>query len=366
MGSIEYNGRAFDTLICLKPADFPRACLRVGGPSAYLSFSAVNTSTSVFSIFGFLDCVIESFMMCDIKRAALVLLLVVCAMHSSAQTDELMFPESFPEFYKEGHRGTRGLMPENTIPAMKRAIDEGANVLEVDVQISRDRQVVVAHDPYVSRIFSLMPDGSEIPESDARKYILHQMDYADIRKFDVGSKPHPDFPQQKKMRAHMPLLGELIDSVEAYTARRGLQKVIYNIEIKANPKQDGYYQPAPAQLVDLVMDVVRSRNIGNRFYIQSFDIRQIQEVHNRYPDVVTGFLSSNKEMSLEDNLKAIGFRPHIYSVHYSLATPALIRACQDMGMKFIPWTVNDGEEMKRLIEMGVDGIITDYPNLLVK
>src|SRR5690606_32370265 len=104
-------------------------------------------------------------------------------MHSAAQTTDLMFPKSFPKFFKEGHRGARGLMPENTIAAMKRAIDEGANVLEVDVQISRDKHVVIAHDPYVNRIFSLMPDGSEIPESDARQHILYQMDYADIRQF---------------------------------------------------------------------------------------------------------------------------------------------------------------------------------------
>jgi glycerophosphoryl diester phosphodiesterase len=277
-----------------------------------------------------------------------------------------MFPESYPQFFREGHRGARGLMPENTIPSMKRAIDEGANVLEVDVQISRDKQVVVAHDPYVNRVFSLMPDGSEIPESDARKYVLHQMDYADIRMFDVGSKPHPDFPDQKKMVTYMPLLGELIDSVEAYTAQKGLPKVIYNVEIKSNPKQDGYYQPAPAELVDLVMKVIKARSIDNRFYIQSFDVRQIQEVHKRYPGVVTGFLSSNKEMTLQDNLKLIGFRPHIYSVHYSLATPELIKACQRLGMKFIPWTVNDAEDMKRLIDMSVDGIITDYPDRLAR
>lgn len=305
-------------------------------------------------------------MMCDLHRGILVLLLLANATQGVAQNSRPMLPNSFPKFFKEGHRGTRGLMPENTIPAMKRGIDKGANVLEVDVQISRDNQVVISHDPYVNRNFSLMPDGSEIAESDAHKYILHQMDYADIRKFDVGSKPYPAFPDQKKMHAYMPLLGELIDSVQAYTAQKGLPKVIYNIEIKADPKQDGNYQPEPAELVDLVMKVVLARDIGNRFYIQSFDVRQIQEVHKRYPDVVTGFLSGNKEMSLDDNLKAIGFRPNIYSVHYALATPELIQACQELGMKFIPWTVNNMEDMKRLIEMGVDGIITDYPDRLRK
>src|SRR5688572_17157284 len=113
--------------------------------------------------------------------------------------------DHFPEFYKEGHRGTRGLMPENTIPSMKKAIDDGANIVEVDIQISKDNQVMVAHDPHINRQISLLPDGTEIPEADAHKYILHQMPYDSIRKFDVGLKYHPDFPQQKKLKTHIPL-----------------------------------------------------------------------------------------------------------------------------------------------------------------
>lgn len=272
----------------------------------------------------------------------------------------------FPSFYKEGHRGTRGLMPENTIPSMKKAIDGGANVIEVDIQISMDNMVTVAHDPYINPTYSLTPDGSEIPEFDSRKYILYQMDYAAIRRFDVGSKIHKDFPQQKKMRAYIPLLGELIDSVESHTAAKGLPGVIYNIEIKSNPEKDGVYQPEPGKLIKLVMDVVNSKKIGNRFYIQSFDVRQIQEVHKNYPHVVVGFLTGNKDLSLEDNLKVIGFTPEIYSPQYKLATAKLIKDCHEHGMKFVPWTVNTTEEMKQLIELGVDGIITDYPNLLSK
>lgn len=286
---------------------------------------------------------------------------VVCA-QSPAKKDM----KHFPKFYKEGHRGTRGLMPENTIPSMKKAIDDGANVIEVDIQISKDNQVTVAHDAYINPTFSLNADGTEIPESDARKYILYQMNYSEIRKFDVGSKIHKDFPQQKKMRTYIPLLGELIDSVEQHTAAKRLPGIIYNIEIKSSPEKDGVYQPEPATLIKLVMDVVNSKDIANRFYIQSFDVRQIQEVHKNYPHVVTGFLTGNKDKSLEENLEQIGFRPDIYSPQYKLATKELIDRCQGLGMKFVPWTVNTTEEMKALIELGVDGIITDYPNLLDK
>src|SRR5688500_6181016 len=131
--------------------------------------------------------------------------------HTSSTMDH------FPDFYKEGHRGTRGLMPENTIRSMTKAIEDGANIIEVDIQISKDMQVMIAHDAHINRQISLLPNGDEIPEADARKYVLHQTPYDSIRKFDVGTRFHPDFPQQKKIKAHIPLLGELIDSVEQFT-----------------------------------------------------------------------------------------------------------------------------------------------------
>jgi Glycerophosphoryl diester phosphodiesterase len=292
----------------------------------------------------------------------IAILLVNCAQENANKTSI----DHFPDFYKEGHRGTRGLMPENTISSMKKAIEDGANFVELDIQVSQDKKVMVAHDPHINRQISLLPNGEEIPEQDARKYILHQMPYDSIRKFDVGSKYHPDFPQQKKIKTYIPLFGELIDSVEQFTKENGHAPVIYNIEVKARPDQDGVFQPVPSELIDLVMEVVKSKDIGNRYYVQSFDIRQIQEVHNRYPGVATGFLTGNKELSLEENLKNIGFTPDIYSPQYQLATKELIEKCHQQGMKFVPWTVNTLEDMKELKSMGVDGIITDYPNLFAE
>jgi len=289
--------------------------------------------------------------------------IVTLAVRCAPDTHKQVMMENFPEFYQEGHRGTRGLMPENTIPSMKKAIEDGANVIELDIQISKDKQVLVAHDPYINRQFSLLPDGNEIPEPDAQKYLLYQMPYDSIRRFDVGSKFHPGFPEQKKIRTYIPLLGELIDSVEQFTAEKKYAPVIYNIEIKSNPEQDGFYQPIPSELIGLVMGVVNTKKIDNRFYIQSFDIRQIQEAHVRYPHVATGFLTSKKEVSIEENLENIGFTPRIYSPHFSLATKDLVENCHTKGMKFVPWTVNTLEEMIALKELGVDGIITDYPNL---
>lgn len=287
-------------------------------------------------------------------------LLMNCSTEKRDQSRLAGFPEGF---YKEGHRGTRGLMPENTIPSMKKAIEDGANFIEVDIQISQDKKVLIAHDAHINQKIFLLPNGEEIPEEDKHKYALFQMPYDSIRKFDVGSKEHPDFPQQKRMKSYIPLLGELIDSVEQFTKAKDYAPVIYNIEIKAQVDKDGVLQPPPAELIDLVMEVVRSKDIGNRFYIQSFDVRQIQEVHKRYPDVVTGFLTSKKDRTLEENLAEIGFIPDIYSPQYKLTTKELVDAVHAKGMKFVPWTVNTLEEMREVKAMGVDGIITDYPIL---
>lgn len=289
------------------------------------------------------------------------LIAVCCLFAACTASRKLALPDNYPSFYKEGHRGTRGLMPENTIPAMNKGVEVGANCIEVDIYLTKDNKVLIAHDPFVNVAHSLNWDGSEIPKSDAKKYVWHQMNYEDIRKFDVGSKPFPAYPQQQKIKVYMPLLGELIDSVEAYTTAHNLPKPIYNLELKTSVRFDSLgYNASPAEVVKATVDVVRARNIGNRYYIQSFDVRPLQVVHKQYPEIPVGFLTEGK--NVDSNLKVLGFIPHIYSPQFGIVTKEMIDACHAKKMKFVPWTVNDKEKMKSLIAMGVDGIITDYPN----
>jgi glycerophosphoryl diester phosphodiesterase len=149
--------------------------------------------------------------------------------------------------------------------------------------------------------------------------------------------------------------------VEAYVTANHLPKPIYNIELKTSIKYDSLnYNAAPAAVVEAVLQDVKGRNIGNRFYIQSFDVRPLQYVHQKYPGIVIGYLTSGKD--LDSNLKSLGFLPHIYSPQYNLVNKAMADYCHSKNMKLIPWTVNDKEKMKTLIADGVDGIITDYPN----
>jgi glycerophosphoryl diester phosphodiesterase len=279
-------------------------------------------------------------------------------------------PQQFamlPSFDLEGHRGCRGLMPENTIPAMIRAMQLGVNTLEMDAVISKDRKVVVSHDPFFGWEISTTPGGSSITQKDEKQFNLYQMDYAEIRQWDVGTRPHPRFPGQQKMPAVKPLLEDLIDSVEQYIRSHHLAKVQYNIETKSMPSTDNIYHPDPEDFTDLLMKVIRKKKLQRRTIIQSFDVRTLQVMHKKYPDVRTALLVEGfNKKTVEENLQFLGFTPSIYSPEFYLVTPELVSFCHEKGIKVIPWTVNDKNSMERLRAMKTDGIITDYPDLFTR
>lgn len=267
-------------------------------------------------------------------------------------------------FFKVGHRGTRGLMPENTIPAMEKGIEVGANTVELDVHITRDGQVLVYHDESFNPDYTSMPDGSDIPKDQRKKYTFYQMDYPEIRKFIIGRKDYPAFPQQQRMDCYTPLLGEMIDSVEAFVLRRHLPPVYWLVEIKSKEKTDGYEQPAPEEYVRLLLPVLDARHLGNRLIVQSFDMRPLQVIHRQRPDIRLGFLTDDKNKTFDDNIRDLGFIPAFYNPNYHLVTTTLVKQCHDKKILIEPWTVETQDIMQQMKSLGVDGIITDYPNLL--
>jgi glycerophosphoryl diester phosphodiesterase len=268
-------------------------------------------------------------------------------------------------FDKEGHRGCRGLMPENTIPAMLKAIDLGVNTLEMDVVISADKKVVVSHDPYFNEKITTAPGGRYLTHAEAQKLLLYHMPYDSIRRYDVGLKPYPEFPKQERIAVSKPLLADLLKETETYAKKNG-QTIHYNIEIKSTPTGDGINHPPVDEFVKLVMDVVNDGGAADRTIIQSFDPRPLQLIHRQYHIDLSLLVEGSIKMSFEDQLKLLGFIPDVYSPHYSLVTPALVQQCHDKKMKLVPWTVNNIDDIRRLKEMGVDGIITDYPDLFSK
>ncbi len=268
------------------------------------------------------------------------------------------------EFDKQGHRGCRGLMPENTVPAMSYALGMGVTTLEMDVVITKDKKVILSHEQWFGKEITTKPNGDFIGEREERTYNIYWMTYEQTKTFDVGMKPHPRFPQQQKMKATKPLLADVIDSVNKDMMTRRRPFPFYNIETKSNPEFDGVFQPKPEEFIELLMEVIKEKQIEDRVIIQSFDFRTLQYLHKKYPAIKTAMLIEDfDKRSLEQQIKALGFTPTIYSPAYQLVNENLLKSCHKLNMKVIPWTVNDKTKIEELKKMGVDGIITDYPNL---
>lgn len=265
----------------------------------------------------------------------------------------------------QAHRGGMGLMPENTVPAMLNAVKLGARTLELDCIITADNKVVVSHDAYMSAEFMRKPDGSDISKEEQKKLALYSMTYDSIRKYDAGTKPHPRFPQQQKMMVHRPLLADLIDSVEAYVKQHHLKPVYYNMETKSSPDGDGVYNPTPDVFVERVMAVINQKKIAARVTIQSFDIRTLQVLHKKWPKQKTALLIGNQQ-SFAANIAELGFVPDIYSPNFKLVTPELIKEAHAKKVQVLPWTVDEEADLQQLLSLGVDGIITNYPDRLIK
>lgn len=267
----------------------------------------------------------------------------------------------------EGHRGCRGLMPENTIPAMMKALEMGVTTLEMDIVFTKDKKAILSHEPFFNHEITTKPGGGYVTETEEKSLNIYQMTYAETQRYDVGMKPHPRFPKQQKIKVTKPLLSELIDSINQFMKTGGRRHYPYlNIETKTQPSTDNIYHPAPEAFVDLLMAVIREKKIEPYVIIQSFDTRTLQYLHRKYPAVKTALLVEDTDkVPFDEQIKKLGFKPSVYSPHYSLVTEDLIRKCHapENDIRVVPWTVNDQAAIKKLKEMGVDGIITDYPDL---
>lgn len=267
-------------------------------------------------------------------------------------------------FDKQGHRGCRGLMPENTIPAMLHALDLHVTTLEMDAVVTKDHQLMVSHEPFFNHEITTKPDGSFVTEAEEKTLNIYRMTYNEVLRYDVGMKPHPRFPQQKKIAAVKPLLRQLIDSVLSYVQKHQLPMPYFNIETKSLPFTDNIYHPAPGEFVELLVKLIQEKRIEQYVIIQSFDFRTLQYLHQKYPQIKTAMLiEDDDKRGIEKQIEVLGFVPTIYSPHYSLVNEELIKYCHDRNIKVIPWTVNTKEEIEHLRKMGVDGIISDYPDL---
>jgi glycerophosphoryl diester phosphodiesterase len=266
-----------------------------------------------------------------------------------------------PKFDLQGHRGARGLRPENSIPAFIMALDSGVTTIELDLAITKDKKIIVSHEPWMSAAICIQPDGKSILEKDEKKFNIYQMTYDQVMQFDCGSKGNARFPGQEKIKMSKPLLEDVIIAVEDHIKSFTQYEVDYNIEIKSSPEDDNKFHPAPEEFSDMVFNLIDQYLPLDRVVIQSFDFRVLKYWHEKYPQVRLAALIENKS-SVDHNLNELGFKPSIYSPAFELLSRDDVKYLQKQKIRVIPWTVNEEADMKKVRDMGVDGFITDYPD----
>ncbi|WP_343330569.1 glycerophosphodiester phosphodiesterase family protein [Polaribacter staleyi] len=264
------------------------------------------------------------------------------------------------DFELQGHRGARGLSPENTMQAFEKALNLGVNTIELDVVISKDNKVVVSHEPWLNDEITLDAKGNRITKKDAAAFNMYKNKYQEIKKYDVGSLGNPKFPEQEKVAAYKPLLSEVIAFAETKNT-----KILYNIEIKSTPTDEkNGFQPTVAEFSDLVIAQLKKAKLPvKRIVIQSFDPRVLEYIHKTYPEFILAFLTYQNDF--KTNMQMLSFVPAIYSPYFVLLNKEEVANIQKNNMRVIPWTVNKKEDMINLLNMGVDGLITDYPNIAI-
>ncbi len=260
----------------------------------------------------------------------------------------------------QGHRGCRGLLPENSLPAFEKAIDLGVNTLELDVVITKDNEVVVSHEPFMSRTICYNPKGEPIEEAMDMKYNLYEMTHEEIKRFDCGSQFHPDYPDQEKVKTYKPLLSEVFELVKSKNSQ-----VKFNIEIKSKPEYYGIFAPHPEAYVMLVLADINEQQMFERVNLQSFDTAILEEIKRQAPKMKVALLVDDNE-TIERKLKTLSFKPEIISPYFKLLNAASVADYQAQGFQVIPWTVNSKQDLKEIISWEVDAIITDYPDILIQ
>ncbi|MFA8299386.1 MAG: glycerophosphodiester phosphodiesterase family protein [Hyphomicrobiales bacterium] len=265
-----------------------------------------------------------------------------------------------------GHRGARGLLPENTIPGFIKGIELGVDAIECDVFISHDDQIIISHGPTISSVFASNPDGSPVTKAQSDSLIIHKMNYDEILKYDVGKRVNPDFPRQKSIPQKIPLLTHMFDSVKRYYKEHPeIQKeVVFILEIRSWHTWDNVYTPPYNQYIDSVMFTVKRYYGPERIILHTYDTRALKYLRRNYPEYTTEYL--RRWPDAMRNLDSLRFSPKVYGPLFHQATKPDIDTLHKLGIKVFTWTPDTLDQMiYQLDSLNVDGIGTDYPDIAV-
>jgi len=288
-------------------------------------------------------------------------------------------------FDLQGHRGARGLMPENTLAGFNRALSLGVTTLELDVGVTGDGHLVISHDRRLNPAITRGPDGAWLraPLPAINSLSLQQLGAYDVGRVDPDSKYARRFPEQRPMDGErIPTLAQAL----ALAPRSGGDPVHLNIETKLSPLEPGL-TPAPEAFARAVVDEVRAAGAGGRITVQSFDWRTLAHVQSMAPEIRTAYLTAQQrwldnvqagrpgaspwtaDLDVDDFGGSIPRLIHaaggdIWSPYFRELDGAQVGEAKSLGLRVIVWTVNEIPDMNHVIDLGVDGIITDYPDRL--
>ncbi|MBI4876643.1 MAG: glycerophosphodiester phosphodiesterase [Acidobacteria bacterium] len=258
-----------------------------------------------------------------------------------------MMAEAAPRIQVQGHRGARAVRPENTLAAFEYAIEAGADVLELDLAVTRDNVLVVAHDPVMNADLCSGPEGTRV---------IREMTLAELRRWDCGSKRAPGFPRQR------PVPGARVPTFDEVLALAGRGGFSYNIEAKISPDTP-QYTPPPGEFARLVAEAVRRHKLERRVSFQSFDFRILKAMKKIAPELPLAALWSSDPRDFAAVAREAGAQ--IAAPQYNLVTPEKVRAAHQAGLTVTPWTANEPAVWDLLIAAGADAIITDDPAALI-
>jgi glycerophosphoryl diester phosphodiesterase len=257
-------------------------------------------------------------------------------------------------------------MPENTIPAFLRALSyPEVRTLELDVVISADDRVIVSHEPWMNPTICLSPNGDSLSTQKEDRISLRQLTAEEIATYDCGQLPHPRFPEQAKRPAQKPTLAAVFAAVDRYCVQNNRPSPRYNIELKYEPDLEPQFVPDREAFADLVLADLDAWNHPELVTLQCFDPPMLAVLHQKRPEIQLAYLDEFPG-GLKEKMEAIGFIPPVYSPYEIHVDSTLMEEATTLGMRVVPWTVNDAPRMAALLKLGVAGIITDYPNKIAE
>lgn len=264
-----------------------------------------------------------------------------------------------PKILVHGHRGCRAIMPENTLAAFNEALRVGVDVLETDMQVTKDDVIILAHDKELNPEHCLGPDG----KAPAAGIAFRSLTLEQVKQYDCGTLKHPLFPTQNTRPGEkIPTLKELFELVKTstYPAAATVQ---FNIETKIEPGKP-QLSPAPDKFSALVYDMVKQYGYEDRVILQSFDKRTLVAMKKLEPRIRLAMLTSDNNLPFVAVAQAIGAQ--IISPNGYWITPADIKELHAAGVQVVPWTINEPAAWDLLIAFGTDAIITDNPGALIE